>query len=69
MPPPYSAEKFPQMSFEAMSYPFAPAKIPMPPARLVPAFAMMRFLAMRTFGLSLLVPGAGRSGVPMRMVP
>ena len=46
-----------------------PAKRPMPPARLVPALAMIRLLAMRTSSLCWLVSGAGRSGVPMRMVP
>ena len=34
----------------------------MPPARLVPALAMIRLLAIRTFSLCWLVSGAGRSG-------
>ncbi len=57
------------MSFAATSYASDPAKRPIPPARLVPALAMIRLFAIRTWSLCWLVSGAGRSGVPTRMAP
>ncbi len=55
------------MSLPVTSNPFAPAKSPMPPARFVPALAMIRLLAMRT--PSFWLSGSARSGEPIRIEP
>ena len=62
--PPYSAEKLPQIALSVTAYPSLPAKIPMPPARLLPPLSRI-WLRVR---LRLVLPPF-RYGVPTRTPP